>query len=98
MEWISIVVGALVFAVTLWGSIKIFDRYNSHNTLAVAAIIGLVFSFAAAAGTVMFLLPLVALMYLLVAFYDLGILRAFAVVGSMIAMQLALAEGLRAIL
>lgn len=87
MEILSVVVGALMFGTTFWASLKIFDRYNSKNTLGLAVFIG--FVFALSGPSLFFLLPLVALLYLLVSYYDLGIIRSFAVVGTLFAMNIA---------
>lgn len=96
MEILTTLIGALIFALTLWGSIKLVDRYNSQNKLAVAGIIGVVFGFCAPAlGSMFMILPLVALMYLLIQFYDLGLIRSFAVVGAMFASNLLLAPIVR---
>lgn len=93
MEIVTTILGALLFAATLWGSIKLVDRYNSRNSMAIAAIIGGFFGFAAPAlGMIFMALPLIALMYLLVQFYELGIGRSVAVIGAMIASNIALAE------
>jgi hypothetical protein len=86
-----IVISAAVFALTLWGSIKLLDRYNTRNTLPIAAFVGIVFA-AFSPGSIFVLLPLVALLYLLVSYYDIGFFKSFGVVGSMIAMNLGLQE------
>jgi hypothetical protein len=98
MAIITTIIGALLFGLTLWGSIKLFDRYNSRNSLAVAAIIGGFFGFAAPAlGLIFLFLPLIALMYLLVQYYELGLIRSVAVIGAMVAANIALSEIIAAI-
>lgn len=93
MELVTFILGTLIFAALLWGGIKLVDRYNSRNSIAVAVIIGAFFGFAAPAlGFFFMALPLIALMYLLVAYYDLGLIRSIIVVVAMIAGNLALAE------
>jgi len=93
MEIISIVLGAAIFGSTLWGSIKLLERYNPRNTWGMAAFIGLVFGLTAPAlGLVLVLLPLVALGYLLVNYYELGLLKSLGVIGLMLGANIALAE------
>ena len=87
MEILSVIISALLFGTTFWASLKIFDRYNSKNTLGLAVFIGFVFAFSG--PSMLFLLPLVALLYLLVSYYDLGFIKSFAVVGSLFAMNIA---------
>jgi hypothetical protein len=92
VQIISTLIAALAFGGTFWASIKLFDRYNSRNTFGLAALLGVVFAFSAPSS--LFLLPLIAMLYLLVSYYDLGLFKSFAVVGSMFAMNVALAVGL----
>lgn len=93
MEIISIVLGALIFAGTLWGSIKLLERYNPRNSFGLAAFIGVIFALVAPAlGLFLFILPLVALGYLLVNFYELGILKSLGVIGLMIGANILLSE------
>jgi hypothetical protein len=87
LEILSVIVSALLFGTTFWASLKIFDRYNSKNTLGLAVFIGFVFAFSG--PSMLFMLPLVALLYLLVSYYDLGFIKSFAVVGSLFAMNIA---------
>jgi len=90
MAFINFVIGALLFGLAMWGGIKILDRYNSRNSLALAGVIGAVFSLAAPVFGIFMVLPLVALLYLLVSYYDLGLLRSFGVVGIMYGSLIAL--------
>jgi hypothetical protein len=87
LEILSVLISALLFGTTFWASLKIFDRYNSRNTLGLAVFIGFVFAISGPSG--LFLLPLVALLYLLVSYYDLGFIKSFGVVGSLFAMNIA---------
>ena len=85
-------IGAVLFAFTFWGAIKLVDRYNSRNSLVVAGIIGSFMAFAAPSlGLILIALPLIALMYLLVNYYELGLLRSIAVIVALWAMNLATA-------
>ena len=98
MEIISIVLGALFFGFTLWGVIKAYDRYNPRNTLPVALIIGSVFAVMAPVfGLFLLVLPLVALCYLLINYYELGLLSSLFVLGAMIISNVAHAELMAAI-
>lgn len=92
MEILSVVISALLFGSTFWASLKLFDRYNSKNSLGLAVFIGFVFAISAPAS--LFMLPLIALLYLLVSYYDVGFIRSFAVVGTLFAMHIAIQAAL----
>ena len=96
MYLIQVLVGAVVFGLTLWGGIKLVDRYNTHNSIPLALIIGVVFAaMAPMFGAVLIVLPLIALLYLLINFFNLGLLQSLAVFIAMGAMNLALGEVIR---
>jgi hypothetical protein len=90
MQILSMLLGVALFSITLWAGIKLVDRYNSRNSIAVAAIIGGVFGLVAPAMPIFFFaLPLIALLYLLVNYYELGLIRSVAVVIAMFAANMA---------
>ncbi len=78
---VSILISTLISAFVLWLSIKIVDRYNSSNTFGLALILGLGFSiFGSFCIGPLVILPLVALLFLLIRFYDLGLGKSLLVV------------------
>lgn len=86
---VPLILGVLFFTATFWVSLHLIDGDNPRNTLGTAAIIGTVMSvFGSMVGPFFALLPLVCLLQLLVRYYDLGILKSFAVVGMMFALNL----------
>ena len=78
---VSILISTLLSAFVLWLSIKIVDRYNSSNSFGLALILGLGFSiFGSFCIGPLMVLPLVALLFLLIRFYDLGLGKSLLVV------------------
>ena len=71
---------AIVFALSLWLGLKIFDSGNPDNSLGTAAFLGGIFALPTFVGSILPFLSLVAFMILLIKYYDLGILRSLAVV------------------
>jgi len=72
----AIVILSLLFAVSLWGAVKIIDRYNTRNKPAMAAVIGVVFAvFVPTFGFFFVAFPLMALLFVMVFYYDLGYAR-----------------------
>ena len=77
----QILISTLLSAFVLWLSIKIVERYNDANTFPVALVIGLVFSvFGSFCSGPLIILPLVAMMFILLRFYELGLLKSLLVV------------------
>lgn len=88
----GLIFGILLFTATFWVSLQLVDTDNPRNSLGTAAVIGTVMSvFGSMVGPFFAILPLVCLLKLLVGYYDLGILKSFAVVGMMFALNLGLA-------
>ncbi len=89
----AIIFAALGFGGALFASLKIVDTNNTRNTLPLALIIGAVFAIAApfAAGPFA-ILPLVALLYLLVKYYELGLIGSMATVITMHVVSLIVAS------
>jgi hypothetical protein len=79
---IQLVSSSAVFAFTLWLSLRIFAPSNTDNTPGTAVFIGIVFGISGVLfGFNYFIaLPLIALLYLLIQFYNLGLIRSFCVV------------------
>ena len=79
---LSFILGAACFAIALRLAVAILDRGNSSNTWGAALLFGAIFALPAALGVgVLFgLIPLVALLLILIRFYDLGIGRSLLVV------------------
>lgn len=90
---LEVVLGILVFSATFWTSLHVLDTDNPKNTVGTALLIGTVFSvFGSMVGPIFILLPLVALLQLLVRYYDLGIMRSFGVVFLMFALNFGVAS------
>ena len=90
---LEVVLGILVFTATFWTSLHIIDTDNPKNTIGTAALIGTVMSvFGSMVGPIFILLPLIALLQLLVRYYDLGIIRSFSVVFMMFALNFGIAS------
>jgi hypothetical protein len=88
---ISILISTVLSGLVLWLSIKIVERHNPANTLLTAMLLGLGFSiFGSFCFGPLLILPLVALLLLLVRFYDLGIGKSLLVVVLIGALKLAL--------
>lgn len=88
---ISILISTVLSGFVLWLSIKIVERHNPANTLLTAMLLGLGFSiFGSFCFGPLLILPLVALLLLLVRFYDLGIGKSLLVVLLIGALKLAL--------
>lgn len=86
---VGLILGILFFTATFWVSLQLIDTDNPRNTLGTAAVIGTVMSvFGSMVGPFFAILPLVCLLQLLVRYYDLGILKSFAVVGMMFVLNL----------
>ena len=83
--FIQILSTSVVFAFTLWLSLKILAPNNTDNTPGTAVFIGIIFGLAGVlfGFGYFFALPLVALLYILIQFYDLGLIRSFCVVAMM---------------
>jgi len=78
---VSILISTLLSAFVLWLSIKIVDGHNPANTFVLALILGLGFSvFGSFCIGPLMILPLVALLMLLVRFYELGLGKSLLVV------------------
>jgi hypothetical protein len=79
---IAFVLGALFFAIGLKVSLMVLDNGNTRNTWGAAGLYGAIFALPAALGTGLFfgLIPLIALLFLLIRFYEVGLLRSFLVV------------------
>lgn len=89
---LEVALGILFFSATFWTSLHLLDTDNPKNTFGLALIVGTVMSvFGSMMGPFFFLLPLVALLQLLVRYYDLGMLRSFGVVFLMFALQFGIA-------
>jgi len=74
----TVLVGAAMFA-----SIWLVDRYNSRNKLPTAFFVAAVLSFFAPMSVgFLAILPLVALFYILLNFYELGFLKSIAVIAA----------------
>ncbi|MGK0357928.1 MAG: hypothetical protein ACI9U2_000211 [Bradymonadia bacterium] len=88
----GLIFGILLFTATFWVSLRLIDADNPRNRLGTAAVIGTVMSvFGSMVGPFFALLPLVCLLQLLVRYYELGILKSFAVVGMMFVLNLGVA-------
>jgi hypothetical protein len=82
MSILTLIIGAAIFATALWGSLAILDRGNSRNNIGTAAVLGLVFSIPSALGFGLLsgIIPLIALLLVLVQYYDIGLIRSLLVV------------------
>lgn len=97
-EGLSILLGALVFALGLWGGIKIVEPSNKRNSPIMAAILGFVFSvFGYYGGLLIVFLPLFALIMLLVRFYELPPVQIVIVIVFMVGLNFAVSYGLGAV-
>jgi hypothetical protein len=78
----QIISTSIVFAFALFLSLRILSPYNTENTPGTAVFIGLAFGISGVLfGFGYFaVLPLLALFYLLIQFYNLGLIRSFCVV------------------
>jgi hypothetical protein len=93
MEWIAIIGFSLVvWAGMLWGSIKVIDRNNPHNTFVMALVwsavnlaINLVMMKAGLLGLVIAVAYLIGMVRVLMRHYELGVLQTIGVIGLMIA-------------
>jgi hypothetical protein len=88
----ALVFAEIIWATMLWGSIKIVDRNNQHNSFAAALfwaglnlVVSLVLREIALLGLVMALAYLVLMVRVLMNTYELGLLRALAVLALLIA-------------
>ncbi len=91
MTFLVFLISAAVFAGTFWLSIRLVDGYNSRNTLPTAAFVAVFITAGAMfGGPILGFLPLVATLYLLVRYYDLTLIRAFASVFVMALLQFGL--------
>lgn len=90
---LDLMLGIFIFAATFWTSLQLLDSHNPKNTMGTALLIGTVMSvFGSLVGPFLLLLPLVALLQLLVRYYDLGIMRSFGVVFMMFALNFGLSS------
>jgi len=88
---VQILISTLLSALVLWLSIKIVERHNEANSFPVALIIGLVFSvFGSFCSGPLIILPLVAMMFILLRFYELGLIKSVIVVILMGALNVAI--------
>ena len=69
----------LLFAIGLWGAIKIADRDNHKNYFSFALVIGLVFAAVANFGYLFVALPTIALVVLLLRYYHLTVMQTMIV-------------------
>lgn len=78
---IQIALGALLYGFSMWGSIKILDRYNTRNTLSLAMFLGTILAVVMPVFGMLFVaLPVVGLLFILVFVYDLGYGRGLLVI------------------
>jgi hypothetical protein len=78
---LQIALGTLLYGFGLWGAIKIIDRYNTTNSLALAMVIGAVLAVVMPVfGLVFVAMPLAGLLFVLVFAYDLGYGRGALVI------------------
>lgn len=77
---INCVFGAVIFGISLWLSIRIICGYNSNNTIGTALLIGVVYTIAGAIGMGFALLLIIAMMYILIGHYNLGLIRSVVVI------------------
>ena len=97
-EVLLLLIGALVFALGLWGGIKIVEPSNKRNSPILAVILGLFFSvFGYYGGLLIIFLPLLALVTLLVRFYELPPVQIVIVIVFMVGLNFAVSYGLGAI-
>ena len=84
-DWQDIVIGTLLFGGALWASIKLLEPSNHENSIGLALIVGAAFAFTTPHGLFV-AIPLVAVMYLLIGFYDMGFIRALGVIAAIAAL------------
>ena len=75
---------ALLIAASLKTSLDLLDPGNRENTLVTAIFVGIVMSVTLAVGSFLPILGLIALLMILVNFYDVALFRSFLVVIVMI--------------
>ena len=85
MQILQVMASSVIFAFTLWFSLKIFAPEKTENTPGTAVFIGVIFGLSGVlfGYGYFFALPLVALFYLLIHFFDLGLIRSFCVIALM---------------
>lgn len=85
IDWQNVAIATVLFGGVLWGSIKLLEPGNHENSLGLALIVGLAFAFTTPHGLFV-AIPLVAVMYLLLGFYDMGFIKALAVIAAVAAL------------
>lgn len=83
MVLLKILVGTAIVAGVMYGSIRLLDPPNDKNSLFMAVFCGAGFSLMGICGSFFALLPMIAMIYLFINFYNLGLLKAFAITAVM---------------
>jgi hypothetical protein len=76
---LKFILGAALIAGVMWGGIKLLDPLNDKNSLFMAVFCGAGVSIMGMCGSLFAILPFIAFLYLFINFYNLGMLKSFAI-------------------
>ncbi len=81
MWWpLQLTIGTLLFGATLWLSIRILNPSNTRNTFVAALCIGFAYSFIGLLiGGLLFMIPVFILYFILVKYYDTGLIQGILI-------------------
>lgn len=85
VDWQNVAIATVLYGGVLWASIKILDPGNHENSIGLALIVGLAFGFTIPHG-LFIAIPLFAVMYLLLGFYDMPFIKGLAVIAAIAAL------------
>jgi len=87
--FIIFVLGTLQFAAVFYYSIKLIDPDNDKNNIIIALVVGFVYNFIGSIGGLLLgILPLVAMIMILMNYYDLELTQTIIVIAVLIATNL----------
>ena len=83
MVILKILVGTAIVAGVVYGGIRLLDPPNDKNSLFMAVFSGVGFSLMGICGSFFALLPIIAMLYLFINYYNVGMVKSFAITAAM---------------
>jgi hypothetical protein len=94
MLFLKFILGAALVTGVMWGGIKLLDPLNDKNSLFMAIFCGVGVSIMGICGSLFAILPFIAFLYLFINFYNLGMIKSFAITFVMASLYFGMMFGL----